>query len=227
MVITYLGHASLLVEIGDYSLIFDPYIAQNPKNIGIIDVNTLKADYVLVSHAHPHHCEDVEAICKNTDATLIANSEIVNYYQKAGITKTCAMNIGGCSHFEFGSVYMTSALHSSTFQDGTYGGAAAGFIIESEDKNFYFAGDTAPFYEMRLYSEKVKLDFGILPIGDVYTMDINQALIASDFLNIKNIIGTHYDTFQEIEIDHIEAEYVATANNKKLILMNIGEKITL
>ena len=129
MKITFLGHASLSIEIKDFVILVDPFITGNPKAEGI-DVNTLKADYILVTHAHQDHILDVEAIAKRTEATIISNYEIVNYYQAKGL-EGHPMNHGGNWDFEFGKLKYVNAIHSSSFPDGKYGGQPGGFVIEA------------------------------------------------------------------------------------------------
>ena len=93
MRITFLGHASLSIEIEDVIILVDPFISGNPKAVSI-DVNELDADYILVTHAHQDHILDVETIAKRTEATIISNFEIVNYFQAKGL-EGHPMNHGG------------------------------------------------------------------------------------------------------------------------------------
>jgi L-ascorbate metabolism protein UlaG (beta-lactamase superfamily) len=110
------------------------------------------------------------------------------------------MNIGGGFNFDFGRVKMVYALHSSSMPDGSYGGNPAGYVIYAEGKKIYFAGDTALTYDMKLLAEE-NLDWAILPIGDNYTMGVGDAIKATDFINCKNVVGVHYNTFPPITID--------------------------
>lgn len=222
MEITYYGHACFLVKIGDHKILFDPFISPN-QLASKIDVNKIEADYILLSHGHEDHVADAEQIAKRTGATIVSNFEITTWYNNKGIEKTHPMNHGGKKHFEFGTVKMMNAVHSSSMPDGSYGGNPVSYVIETAKNIFYFAGDTALHYEMKLIGDQNKLDFAMLPIGDNFTMDINDAVVAAEFLNTKKIFGMHYDTFPYIEIDCIEATMIAKKNNKELILMDIGE----
>jgi L-ascorbate metabolism protein UlaG (beta-lactamase superfamily) len=225
MKITFLGHASFSIQFDDIHIIVDPFITGNPLAKDI-DISTLKADYILVTHAHQDHILDVEAIAKNTGATVISNYEIVTYFEKLGI-EGHSMNHGGSWTFDIGKITYTNAVHSSFFPDGTYGGNPGGFIIEGEHKNIYIAGDTALTYDMKLIPLRTKLDVAILPIGDNFTMDIDDAIIASDFVACDKIIGCHFDTFGYIEIDHEAAIKKFYDKNKDLMLLKIGETIEL
>ena len=120
-----------------------------------------------------------------------------------------------------------NAIHSSSFSDGTYGGNPGGFVIEGEHKNIYIAGDTALTMDMKLIPMRTKLDLAILPIGDNFTMDVDDAIIASDFLDCDKILGYHYDTFGYIEINHDEAIRKFFNKGKDLMLLKISESIEL
>lgn len=225
MKITFYGHASLGIQIDDIHILVDPFITGNPK-ASEVDIEALKADYILVTHAHQDHILDVEAIAKRTGAILVSNFEIISHYEKMKI-EGHPMNHGGSWDFEFGTVKYVNAIHTSSFPDSSYGGQPGGFIIESEHKNIYIAGDTALTYDMKLIPMQTKLDLAILPIGDNFTMGIDDAILASDFVECDKVLGVHYDTFGYIEIDHDEAKKKFFEKNKDLMLLEIGESIEL
>lgn len=225
MKITFYGHASLGIEVGGKNIIVDPYISPNSK-ASHIDINTLKADYILLTHAHGDHIADVEAIARNTKATIVSNAEIAGYFANKGF-ETHPMNHGGSWNFEFGKVKFVNAIHSSSFPDGSYGGNPGGFVIEGEHKNIYIAGDTALTFDMQLIPLRTSLDLAILPIGDNFTMDVEDAIIASDFVECDKILGYHFDTFGYIEIDHKEAVKKFFDAGKDLMLLEIGASIEL
>jgi L-ascorbate metabolism protein UlaG (beta-lactamase superfamily) len=225
MKITFYGHASLGLEIGGKNIIVDPYISPNPK-AAHIDVNDLKADYILLTHAHGDHIADVETIAKNTNATIVSNAEIAGHYEQKGL-KTHPMNHGGSWNFDFGKVKFVQAIHSSSFPDGSYGGNPGGFVIEGEHKNIYIAGDTALTFDMQLIPLRTSLDLAILPIGNNFTMDVEDAIIASDFVECDKILGYHFDTFGYIEIDHQEAVKKFSDAGKELVLLEIGASIEI
>lgn len=226
MKITFYGQNSLAIETAGKHIIVDPFISDNPLSKDKIRIEDLKADYILLTHAHGDHVSDAEAIAKNTGAKIISNFEIVNYYAEKDI-EGHSMNHGGSFQFDFGKLKMVNAIHSSSFPDGTYGGNPAGFILESDGKTIYIAGDTALTMDMKLIPMRYKLDLAILPIGDNFTMDIEDAVIASDFIQCDKILGCHYDTFGFIEINHEEAFEKFKAKNKELILLPIGEYVSI
>ena len=225
MKITFYGHASLGIEVNDISILVDPFISPNEK-ASHINIETLKADYILLTHAHEDHVADVEAIAKRTNAVIVSNAEIVTYYANKGF-EGHPMNHGGKWDFEFGTVKYVNAIHSSSFADGSYGGNPGGFVIEGERKNIYIAGDTALTFDMKLIPMQTKLDLAIFPIGDNFTMNVDDAIIASDFVGCDKVMGYHFDTFGYIEIDHEEAKRKFFDKDKDLMLLDIGESIEL
>lgn len=226
MTITYYGQSCISIQTNGITILVDPAISVNPLAKDIIDVNTLKADYILITHAHGDHTADVEAIVKQTNAIIISNYEIANYY-KAKALDAIDMNQGGTATFNFGILKCVTAVHSSSFPDGSYGGSPCGFVLTAEDKSIYIAGDTALTLDMKLIPMFYTLDLAILPIGDNYTMGIDEALIASNFVNVNTILGYHYDSFPVLEIDHNKAKSKFKAENKNLILLPIGDSIML
>jgi L-ascorbate metabolism protein UlaG (beta-lactamase superfamily) len=224
MNITYYGHSCFGVEINGRRLLFDPFISPN-ELAGHIDIGAIPADYILISHGHNDHIADAEAIAKRTGARVICNYEIHNWLNTKGVQNIHPMNIGGKVKLDFGHVKCVVAIHSSGLPDGTYGGNPMGFVVESPEGNFYYAGDTALTYDMKLIGEYRKIDFAFLPIGDNFTMGVDNAIIACDFIECDNIIGMHYDTFGYIKIDQPEALAKFNRAGKKLTLLGIGETL--
>lgn len=225
MKITFLGHACLQIELQDSTLIVDPFISGNPKN-NTIQLSDLKADYILITHAHQDHTLDVEALANQTGATLISNYEIITHYGAKGI-QGHPMNHGGSYEFDFGELKYVNAIHSSSFADGSYGGQPGGFILSAEGKSIYIAGDTALTYDMKLFGSAFDLSLAILPVGDNFTMGYADALKASQFLNCNRVLGYHFDTFGYIEIDHEVAVNYFLDHGSSLELLEIGESLTL
>ncbi|WP_298419973.1 metal-dependent hydrolase [uncultured Kordia sp.] len=223
MNITYLGHASLHIEFEGTNIIVDPFISGNPM-ASHINIADLKADYILVTHAHQDHILDVETLAKNTGATIVSNYEIAMHYG-AKYFKVFAMNHGGTYTTETFSAKYVNAIHTSSFPDGSYGGQPGGFVLTANEKSIYIAGDTALTYDMKLIPLQTKLDLAILPIGDTFTMGVDDAIIASDFVECDRILGCHYDSFPPIVIDKTDAMIKFKAKAKSLVLLDIGKSI--
>ncbi len=225
MKITFYGHACIGIEVSGKNLLVDPFITGNP-NAANIDINTINADYILLTHAHQDHTLDVEAIATRTNAIIISTYEVATYFGNKGF-QYHPMNHGGSWQFDFGKVKIVSAVHSSSFADGTYGGNPAGFVIEGEHKNIYISGDTALTMDMKLIPMRTKLDLAVLSIGNNFTMDVEDAIIAADFVDCDKVLGVHYDTFGYIKINHEEAKKKFFDAGKDLMLLDIGQSIKL
>ena len=225
MKITCYGHACIGIEVSGKHIIVDPFISANP-NAAHIDINALQADYILLTHAHQDHTLDVEVIAKRTNAVIVSTYEVASYYGNNGF-QYHPMNHGGSWQFDFGKVKIVNAIHSSSFADGTYGGNPAGFVIEGEHKNIYISGDTALTMDMKLIPMRTKLDLAILSIGNNFTMDVEDAIIASGFVDCDKVLGVHYDTFGYIKINHEEAKKKFFDAGKDLMLLDIGQSIKL
>jgi L-ascorbate metabolism protein UlaG (beta-lactamase superfamily) len=224
MKLTYYGHSCFAVEIKGKKILFDPFITYNElaKNI---DVNSIEADYIFVSHGHADHIADCISIATRTNATVVAAYEIHEWLNKNGVAKTHPMNTGGKWNFDFGTVKCVVAQHSSCLPDGSYGGNPLGFVFTTDEGNFYYSGDTALTMDMQLIPLWAKLDFAIFPIGDNFTMDVTDATKAAEFAGTTKVVGVHYDTFGYIKIDHVHAKNIFASVNKELLLPAIGESI--
>ncbi len=226
MKVTYYGQSCFLIETSVVKILFDPFITPN-ELAKDIDINTIGADYILVSHGHSDHAADLITLARQTGATVVCSFEIAEWLGKKDINNCHPMNLGGQWNFDFGRVKMVFAAHSNSLPDGTYGGTAAGFILSFEGKTIYYAGDTALMQEMKLTGELYKLDAAFLPIGDNFTMGIDDAILAADFIKCRTIVGMHYDTFGYIKIDKKEALAKFENAGLDLKLIDIGRSIEL
>lgn len=197
--ILYHGHSNLEIFSGGHRVQVDPFYSGNP----LADVGAEKANptHILLSHAHSDHTGDVVSIAKRTGALVIANFEMINHLKKQGVPNGHPLNHGGGLDTEFGRVTMTLAFHTSSFDDGAYGGEPGGWIIETGGKVIYFAGDTALFGDMKLIGELWKIDLACLPIGDNFTMGPAHAVKAAGMLKAKRVLPIHYNTFPPIKQD--------------------------
>ncbi len=226
MKLSYYGHSCFQLETSISKIVFDPFISGN-ELAKAVDVNSIEADFILQSHGHSDHIADLIPMAKRTGAKVVCSWEISEWVKKSGIENAHPMNIGGSWNFDFGRVKMVFAAHSNSLPDGSYGGVAAGFIIEADNKRIYYSGDTALTQDMKLIGELWRPDVAILSIGNNFTMDVDDAIIASDFIQCKEIIGMHYDTFGYIKIDHEEAIRKFKLRSKTLHLMEIGTSIDI
>lgn len=226
MKLTYYGHSCFGMAVNDTHLLFDPFITPN-ELAAKIDVSKIEADYILISHGHSDHVADVIDIAKRTGAELISNFEIINWFAEKGIDKGTGLNIGGSLSLPFGKIKYVNAIHSSSMPDGSYGGNPGGFVLEFGDQTVYYAGDTALSMDMQIIGKQFNINHALLPIGDTFTMGIEDAILATDYIKCKSVIGMHYNTFPPVEIDKEEAKAKFESAGANLTLLEIGETIEL
>ncbi len=226
MKFTFFGHSSFLVETMGKKLLFDPFITPN-ELAKEINVDAIKPDYILLSHGHADHVADVERIYENSEATIISNYEVVGWFGAKSLERGHPMNHGGSWEFDFGTVKLVNAVHSSSMPDGSYGGNPVGIIVKNTEGCFYYAGDTALTKDMELIGEEFNLDFSIMPVGDNFTMGVSDAMKAAKMVRCDQVIGVHFDTFPYVAIDKKESMQIAAENNVQLTLPEIGQTLSL
>lgn len=222
--ITFLGHAGWLLESSGDTIVIDPFLEGNP--LAKHKASDIKADYVILSHAHGDHVGDAEAIAKANDALIIANFEIANYYSAMGIDSH-PLHIGGAHTFPFGRVKLTQAFHGSSFPDGTYGGMPTGILLELEGKIIYHTGDTGLFSDMQLIGKRSHVDLMMVCIGDNFTMGINDAVEAVTMVNPKLAVPMHYKTFELIDVDPADFMNKANSRGVEVKIINVGDSFDL
>ncbi|NLJ57265.1 MAG: metal-dependent hydrolase [Tissierellia bacterium] len=225
MKVTYLGHSVLLIEEGNIKAIVDPFIKGNDLcTISIDDLTDIT--HIYVTHGHDDHIGDTVEIAKKNKALVIANHEIAAYLDKFDL-RIHAMHIGGRTKFDFGSVKMTNALHGSGISENgnmLYGGNPCGFVIEINGKKVYHAGDTGLTYDMKLLEDE-NIDLAFLPIGGNFTMDIEDAVKATDFIKAKTVVPMHYDTFELIKAD--PQLFKNKVKSSKVVVLKVNESMNV
>ena len=196
--LTWLGHATFLLETSSTRVLIDPWVMQNPacpedrKDVGDLDA-------MLITHGHFDHIADAVEIAKNKTLQTVSIPETSHWLGSKGIENLVEMNKGGTVEVAGLKVHMTHAVHSCGITDGDqiiYGGEAAGYVIELPDGfRIYHAGDTAVFSDMALIGKLLKPDLALLPIGDHYTMGPRSAAEAVRLLGVKAVVPMHFGTF--------------------------------
>jgi len=226
MKITYLAHSCFLVKTSKGRLIIDPFLTGNP--LAPVKAADITVDYVLCSHGHEDHTGDALAIAQRCGALLIANYEIAEYFGAQGV-KTHGMNPGGAFSFPFGRVKLTIAHHTSSVNAGLhpiYLGSPCGLIIQADGRTIYHAGDTALFLDMQLIG-RIGLDLALVPIGDNFTMGIDDAAAALDLLKPKLTVPMHYNTWPVITVDPERFVEAAARTDHTVQVLKPGESLTL
>ena len=227
MLLTYLGHACFQIRTDSTEIIIDPFLRGNPK--AVAKPADIQAPWILVTHGHSDHLGDAVEIATKNNATIISVFEIATYCSRKGV-KTHGMHIGGRHNFGDFSVKLTQALHGSSIGADPieYLGSPCGFLIFSEGKTIYFAGDTGLFGDMELIGRLHPLDLTVLPIGDNFTMGPEDALEAVRLLKPKNVIPGHYNTFDLIAQDPAKfKQAVESATGVPVTVLNPGESFEL
>lgn len=215
MKLTYLGHSAFEIVTEGHKILIDPFLVKLPS------YNPEGVTNIFVTHAHSDHLGSAIEISKKTGAKITGIFELANYCLKFGVPAE-GIGLGAKMDYPWGSVTAVPAFHSSSFSDGTYGGCPCGYIFNIEGKTLYHAGDTSLSYEMKAISEVYEPDLAMLPIGGTYTMDIEAAVTASEWLGVSAVIPMHYNTFDKIKVDIEEFERQIRNIGKMPVVMKIG-----
>jgi L-ascorbate metabolism protein UlaG (beta-lactamase superfamily) len=197
MDIRFLGHAAFALEHDGKTVLIDPFLTGNPKAAASAD--EVSADAILLTHGHGDHYGDTVDIAKRTGAPVVAIVEIAAEIAEEGV-ETFNPNIGGTVEFDWGSVRLTPAWHTSTTPKGT-ASLPAGLVVEIGDKRIYHLGDTGLFSDLALPKRRGHIDVALMCIGGHYTMDRFDAVVAAELVGADQIIPCHYDTFPPVETD--------------------------
>lgn len=218
MKIKYLGHSCFEIKTKGKKILIDPFLAANPeyKPEGIYDI--------FVTHAHGDHLGSAIEISKATSAPVTAIFELANYCAKQGI-RTNGIGLGGWVNYSWGRVAAVPAFHSSSLPDGSYAGCPCGYVFDIEGQTIYHAGDTCLNSEMKTIGEVFEPDMALLPIGGFYTMDIEQAVKASEWLGVTAVVPMHYNTFDVISVDISEFERQIREKGKIPVILKINQEI--
>ena len=199
MKITWLGHASLRIEIEDAVLLIDPWLSGNPsfpdeQRAAAIDGTT----HILITHGHFDHTAEFDEIAAETGAKVCCIPEIAAVAGALG-HDTIEFNKGGTIMAGGAAISMVNATHSSSMKtkDGViYGGTESGFMIAGEGHTIYVSGDTDIMADMAWMGDFYQPDIGILCAGGHYTMGMEGAAYAArTYFNFKTVIPVHYKTF--------------------------------
>jgi L-ascorbate metabolism protein UlaG (beta-lactamase superfamily) len=225
MKLKYFAHSAFMITTGDgKKILIDPFLDGNPNSN--VKSNDVSADYIILTHAHGDHIGDAFKIAERCNPLFICVNELAEYVKSKGFNAH-NMHIGGGYDFDFGRVKFTIAHHGSQTPEGNYAGEPAGVVLSIDGMNIYHTGDTGLFLDMKLIGELNPIDYMLLPIGDNFTMGIEDGVRAVEFVNPKKAIPMHYNTFGVIEADPNDFKRKVENIGKDCIVMNFGQEITL
>jgi L-ascorbate metabolism protein UlaG (beta-lactamase superfamily) len=210
MEIKFHGQSCFELSDGETTLLIDPFLKPN-NPAAVATAEEVEPTHIALSHGHADHMADAVPVAKRTGASCVAIVELAEWLKGQGIEDVSDPNLGGTVAFDWGSIKLVPAWHTSTLpgseeapfsaEHGISLGTPAGFVIKLGGKTIYHAGDTCLFGDMKLIGERDPIDIALLPIGGHYTMDRHDAVLAARFVGAGTVIPMHYDTFPPIETD--------------------------
>lgn len=216
MQITYLGHSAFEIKTNEKKILVDPFLVMSPN----YDFSCVTD--IFVTHGHSDHLGSAIEISQKTGAKVTAIFELANYCASKGAIVN-GVNLGSWINYDWGKSIAVPAFHSSSTPEGFYAGASCGYVFEIEGKTIYHAGDTCLNSEMKVIGDLYEPDFSMLPVGGTYTMDIEHAVIASEWLKTSAVIPMHYNTFDVINVDIKDFETQIRNRGKMPVIMQIGQ----
>jgi L-ascorbate metabolism protein UlaG (beta-lactamase superfamily) len=218
--IQYIGHSAFYINTNTNGILIDPFISQNPS--AVFNTNNKISD-IFVTHGHADHLGDAIPLSKQHNAPITTIFELANYCARNNAIAN-PINFGGKINYEWGNAIFLPAFHSNSSPDGQYAGMPASILFEINGTKIYHAGDTCLNTEMKMIGELYSPDIALLPIGSVYTMDIDHAVLAAKWLNAKKVIPMHYNTFGAINVNIKEFEEKIKSQNIQPIILKSGEE---
>ncbi len=215
MDLKYIGHSAFEIKTNDKSIIIDPLVSSNDK------YDWKKSDIVdiFLTHAHNDHIGQALEIAKEKKAKITAIYELANYCSKEG-ADVRSINFGSWLDYEWGRALFFPAFHSTSLPDGCNAGMAASILFDIEGLRIFHAGDTCLTSEMKTIKELYRPNIAMLPIGGTYTMDIEHAAVAAEWLGAQTIIPMHYNTYPEIQADLEKFSQLIQRNNRAAVILN-------
>jgi L-ascorbate metabolism protein UlaG (beta-lactamase superfamily) len=220
MKIKYLGHSAFEIEVENGKILIDPFLVRCP------DYDYSGTTDIFVTHGHGDHLGKAPKIATDTGCLITAPFELAKYCSRYGVNIN-GIALGGWINYQWGRVIAVPAFHSSSTDDGAYAGCAVGYLFDIEGKKIFHAGDTCLNSEMKVLGEVYKPDVAMLPIGGHFTMDVEHAVISSEWIGAKTIIPMHYNTFPQINADVESFKAEISQKGKTPLVLKIEESVEI
>ncbi len=233
MKLIWLGHSAFRIEMGSDVLLIDPFLTGN----GIFEDSGMSAEavtagvtHIALTHGHDDHVGDTIGIAKKTGAKVIAVFELAMYLNAQGVENVDPGNPGGTIDQGGFDISFVRAVHSaSTIVDGKpiYLGASCGLVVRpKQGPVIYHMGDTEIFGDMALVNEIFEPKVGLVPIGDRFTMGARTAAMACEkYFQFDTVVPIHFGTFPII--DQTPDKFVAAAKDQNVVVLKVGEELSL
>lgn len=193
----YIGHSAFEIKNEDKAVLIDPWVDRNDK----FNWHEEPITDIILTHGHGDHLGNAVEIAKEKDIPITAIFEVASYLEKKEKAKVKSVGLGAWINYSWGRAVFLPAFHSSSLPNGTYGGVASSVLLDVDGVRIFHAGDTCLTGEMKTIKELYSPQIALLPIGGNYTMDVEHAAVAAQWLGVRTVIPMHYGTFPEIEAD--------------------------
>jgi L-ascorbate metabolism protein UlaG (beta-lactamase superfamily) len=221
-ILTYFGHSCFSIKWEEGEILIDPFLNLEDASDFL---DKLKITHIFITHGHGDHIGETFKLYEKFKPKIVGSYELILFLNKKGINENdlIPINFGGYSIFPFGKAKMVHAIHSSSYFDNEniiYLGNPCGYIFKMRDRTIYHMGDTGLSYEFKIFGELEKIDILLVPIGGNYTMDIDDAIMATKFIKSEYVIPMHFDTFPEIRQDpNVFKKRIEIETNSKCVIL--------
>jgi L-ascorbate metabolism protein UlaG (beta-lactamase superfamily) len=207
--VTWIGHASFLIQFNDLNVLVDPnfanwlFLMKRLKRSGLRLGDLPPIDLVLLSHAHFDHFHKPTLRKLPPDKIGIMPWGMGDLTRKLGFERVVELDWWESFTHKDWKVTLTPSKHwgARTLHDHHRG--YGGFVLEHQGRTIYHAGDSAYFDGFAEIGEKLRPEIALLPIGAYHPetfrrvhMGPDEAVIAFRDLRAKILVPMHYGTFK-------------------------------
>jgi L-ascorbate metabolism protein UlaG (beta-lactamase superfamily) len=219
--VTYIGHATLLIEIGGKRFLtdpnFDPALGKFLPRVSApgIALDALpKLDAIVLTHAHADHLSFDSLDALQTDVPLFAPPAVAKWLGKQGYKHAVPIAPGDATTLEGVTIRAAAATHKGNrYGVDRWRSATNMYLFTTNKTSCFFAGDTAlmsdttHLVEKHLNAHSRNLDLALLPIGYAPWWKPGfrkghltgpDALMLFERLKARYFIPYHWGTFNHV-----------------------------